>query len=262
MYLVLRGRIIAGAYPAGSLLPKEEDLCTDFGVSRITSRRALSDLEANGFVQRRQGLGTFVRADLPVAREAASLSFIEALHKVATETKVEVISVHLEPAPVPVAAQLELEPQGRAIHALRLRKRGNTTLMVSDAWIPERFRKFVTASSLQKRALYEILMSQGIEFGRVIQEVTAVAADPIYADWLDTEVGSPLLKTTRIVYDAERSPIQHLTLFVSPDRSRIVTDMSVESINTLGTGRIVHDVEPDATRSPEKRGGKRQNKAA
>lgn len=242
MFLVLRERIISGEHPAGSLIPKEEDLCTMFGVSRITVRRALADLEAQGFVQRRQGLGTFVRADLPVPRQAATLSYVDALHKTATETRVEVIGVKLETVPSPIAAQLQLEPQAQAVHAVRLRKTGDTVLMVSDAWVPERYSKWVTATTLKKRALYEILMSQGVVFGRVIQEVTAISATPALAQWLDVEVGMPLVRLTRLVYDADQKPVQHLTITVSPERSRIVTDMSADAMNTLRTGQIVHDV--------------------
>ena len=244
IFVVLRERIVTGRYAAGSVLPREEDLCEHFGVSRITARRALADLEAQGFVQRRQGLGTFVRPDLPVVRPAATLGFVDALHKTATETKVEVLSVGVESVPASIGALLQLAPDEQALHALRLRKTGEVTLMVSDAWVPERYGKTLTASRLKKQALYEILMSQGVEFGRVIQEVTAVAADPTFARWLNTDVGMPLLKVTRIVYDASREPVQHLTLTVSPEHSRIVTDMSVDRINALSTGQIVHDVHP------------------
>lgn len=246
MFVVLRERIVTGHYPAGTALPTEEDLCQYFGVSRITARRALGDLETQGLVQRRQGLGTFVRADLPLMREAATLSFVDSLHKTAAETKVEVLSVKLEQAPASISALLRLDDEERALHALRLRKTRDITLMVSDAWVPPQFAKAITASSLKKKALYEILMSQGIKFGRVIQEITAVAADPTYAQWLHTEVGMPLLKLTRLVYDAHRVPVQHLTVTVSPEHSRIVTDMSVDTINKLSTGQFVHDIYPVA----------------
>ena len=255
MFVVLRERIVTGAYPAGSMIPREEDLCTYFAVSRITARRALADLEAQGFVQRRQGLGTFVRGDLPVPRQAATLGFVESLQKAADETQVEVIQVELVTPPAPIAAQLQLEADGEAVHAVRLRKRGGETVMVSDAWVPGRYSKAVTAASLKKRALFEILMSQGIEFGRVIQEITAVAADPTYAVWFGTEVGMPLLRTTRLVYDTDRQPVQRLTITVSPERSRIVTDMTVDSIDTLRTGQVIHDVphEVNETKKPARK---------
>ena len=43
-------------------LPPERDLATDFGVSRITVRKAIDGLVSEGLLVRRQGSGTFVRA--------------------------------------------------------------------------------------------------------------------------------------------------------------------------------------------------------
>ena len=56
---VLIHAIEAGEFPDGRL-PTEPQLCERFDVSRITVRRAVSDLEAMGIVQRQQGRGTFV----------------------------------------------------------------------------------------------------------------------------------------------------------------------------------------------------------
>src|ERR1700736_6337471 len=52
VYLVLRDKIISGAYGAEGLLPGEPGLAAQFGVSRITLKRALDDLPAAGFVRR------------------------------------------------------------------------------------------------------------------------------------------------------------------------------------------------------------------
>ncbi|MEU7899987.1 winged helix-turn-helix domain-containing protein [Nonomuraea sp. NPDC049152] len=46
---VLRERIAAGEYPAGTL-PSEAELCTEFGVARNTARRGLAVLEAEGLI--------------------------------------------------------------------------------------------------------------------------------------------------------------------------------------------------------------------
>src|SRR5690349_3513479 len=56
---VLIHSIEAGEFPDGRL-PSEARLCERFGVSRITVRRAVSDLEGMGVVERQQGRGTFV----------------------------------------------------------------------------------------------------------------------------------------------------------------------------------------------------------
>ncbi|WP_353081206.1 GntR family transcriptional regulator [Tessaracoccus lapidicaptus] len=57
-------RLIERDLEVGAQLPTERDLAELYGVSRITIRQALSGLEADGFLERRQGSGTFV-ADRP-----------------------------------------------------------------------------------------------------------------------------------------------------------------------------------------------------
>ena len=56
----LRDGIRAGNWAAGDLLPSETQLCRQFGVSRGTVVKAIDVLLAEGLLQRRQGVGTFV----------------------------------------------------------------------------------------------------------------------------------------------------------------------------------------------------------
>ena len=56
----LRDGIRAGKWAAGDLLPSETQLCQQFGVSRGTAVKAIDVLLAQGLLQRRQGVGTFV----------------------------------------------------------------------------------------------------------------------------------------------------------------------------------------------------------
>ena len=75
LFLVLHDEIARGAIPAGDPLPTEQELCDQFGVSRITVRRALADLADQGFITRRQGVGSFVRQDSATARQFDSRSY-------------------------------------------------------------------------------------------------------------------------------------------------------------------------------------------
>jgi len=64
LYEQVRRSILAGIqsgqYPEGSFLPSEPDLMARYRVSRITLRRAIGDLSAEGRLQRQQGRGTLV----------------------------------------------------------------------------------------------------------------------------------------------------------------------------------------------------------
>ena len=57
----LKRRILQGEYQNGQRLPGENEMAGEFAMSRQTVRQALSLLEQEGFIQRRQGSGTYVR---------------------------------------------------------------------------------------------------------------------------------------------------------------------------------------------------------
>ncbi|WP_231124258.1 GntR family transcriptional regulator, partial [Mycobacterium colombiense] len=65
LYLVLHDEIDRGVIAPGEALPTEQTLCDQFGVSRITVRRALADLAEQGYIERRHGVGSFVRQHDP-----------------------------------------------------------------------------------------------------------------------------------------------------------------------------------------------------
>jgi GntR family transcriptional repressor for pyruvate dehydrogenase complex len=80
-------------------LPPERDLATDFGVGRGSIRRALSILEAEGRIWRRQGKGTFAGPARPSAAPtfaalASRTNFIEVMEA----------RLHLEPSLAALAA--------------------------------------------------------------------------------------------------------------------------------------------------------------
>src|SRR4029450_10752909 len=57
LHVILRERIVSGTYRPGDLVPAEAELMARFGVSRITAKRALDELSAEGLVERGRGRG-------------------------------------------------------------------------------------------------------------------------------------------------------------------------------------------------------------
>jgi GntR family transcriptional regulator len=242
LFMVLRDQILQGVYPPGAAIPREDDLCEQFGVSRITVRRAVADLESAGLLEKRPPRGTFVKDSLPPARLSPSMGLLDSLKKAAEETTVEVLQLETAHPPLAIASQLNLHQQDKAVHAVRVRSRRGTPVMITEAWVPEGIGDKVTRQELKKKALFEILLEQGVVFGRVIQEITAIAATPVHARVLKTEIGMPLVKMSRLIYDNRSHPVQHLVVLFSPERSRILMDMSASEVNKLTTGSIYHDL--------------------
>jgi len=73
IYESLLGRIQNGELPAGAKLPSDAELCKEFGASRQTVLRSMERLCSEGFVERRQGKGSFVLRRAPKAAGSSKL---------------------------------------------------------------------------------------------------------------------------------------------------------------------------------------------
>jgi GntR family transcriptional regulator len=85
---------LIGSLPAESRLPSEPDLAKRMGVSRATLREAMRSFEGQGLIRRRQGVGTFVVAKVPVLD--SGLEVLESIETLAQRTNLSVNMGELE----------------------------------------------------------------------------------------------------------------------------------------------------------------------
>ncbi len=71
---ILIGKLQSGAYAIGSQFASENELTKELGICKGTLREALSSLLDDGMLERRSGIGTFVRSHVPVKAENMSNS--------------------------------------------------------------------------------------------------------------------------------------------------------------------------------------------
>ncbi|MFT5481837.1 MAG: GntR family transcriptional regulator [Halieaceae bacterium] len=83
----LRGEIVGGVFPVGSLLPTEDKLAERFSVSRYTVREALRQLREDGLVSSRRGAGTIVVSPGATASDIHQVMSINDLVAFATDTR-------------------------------------------------------------------------------------------------------------------------------------------------------------------------------
>lgn len=241
VYLVLRDRIAGGALAPGTRLPAEPRLCEAFGVSRITLRRAVADLQAEGLLERVHGRGTFVAAGPSTAPGVAtSRGHVEDLQRLSAETRVSVLEFGEVPAPARAARWLGVAPGTPVQRSVRLRSLGRTPLLLLEAFVPLPLGARFGRAELRSRPLFELLAAAGVRFGRIVQEMGASLADPVRAQRLRVEIGAPLLQVDRLVHDRAGRPVEFVEIFASPARSRMVFEVPAALAETLGAGRFVH----------------------
>jgi GntR family transcriptional regulator len=75
----IKNAILSGELATGQALPSIRSLASDLHVSVITTKRAYSDLEALGFIETRQGKGSFVAGGNVELLREEQLRHIESL---------------------------------------------------------------------------------------------------------------------------------------------------------------------------------------
>jgi GntR family transcriptional regulator len=109
----LRARITAGDFRPGARLPAERELITASRLSRITVRQGLAVLEREGWVERKQGLGTFARH--PIDQKLGSAQTItEVLLEQGITPEIKVLGFGAVVPPPRVRQALRL-PQGERL---------------------------------------------------------------------------------------------------------------------------------------------------
>ena len=207
----LRRRV--AALPEHTLLPPEPVLCAEYGVSRITLRRAVDGLVADGHLVREQGRGTYVTR--PAIRHEYRESFVHRIagfNSVMTEQGAQVGTTVLTQRVVPAAAgdrrravPRRRRGRRRAGPAAQRRRRCPTTSPQLPARRPVPQggdgRTSATARSTSYlRREYEADLAHA----RIVVDVGTAAADE--AELLDVVAGSPLLVVRTTVRDSARPP--------------------------------------------------------
>lgn len=240
LFLVLHDEIDRGAIAPGEALPTEQTLCDQFGVSRITVRRALADLAEQGYIERRHGVGSFVREHSPADLSGGG-SYLEGLRQTQFETAVEVVELGTRRPPRAIAEALGAP--GELLQVLRVRRQRRTgePLMVTEAWLPVELADALTEPALRRAPLYELLADAGIVVDRIRHEITAEIAGPRNAQLLDTPIGAALLRVNRLAFVAD-APHHHLSVLLSPNRSRVLLSQTADELQMADGLTIAHDV--------------------
>ena len=245
LFLVLHDEIARGAIAPGDALPTEQALCDQFGVSRITVRRALADLAEQGYIERRQGVGSFVRQRGPSEAAQAVGSYMDNLRQAQFQTSIDVVERdhRIPPATIGDALGLSTPVSTEMLHILRVRRERRThePLMVTEAWLPADLAGTLTTSALRRTPLYELLSTAGVVIERMQHEITAEIAGPRNAHLLNTAIGSALIRVNRLVFVAG-SPHHHVSILLSPNRSRVLMSQTAAELETGDGLAIAHDV--------------------
>ena len=232
----IRAIVKSGEWATGDQIPAEDRLCALFGVSRITLRHALRNLEEGGLLRREHGRGTFVRSTTLVAGTRELTSFTQEMGNMGVVAGSRLLDCSLTTANAAAAGALEIEEGDPVVRIRRLRLGNNEPIGIQTAQLSAvRVPGFLDAGLLQG-SLYEALERHyGIVPVAARENYRVGAVGAADAELLDLPVGSPAFVVERITTD-ERGPFEFTVSIMRGDRYEIRS--------TLRAGRV-----PSAPRS-------------
>jgi DNA-binding GntR family transcriptional regulator len=197
---VLEDRVIEGKYPVGTLIPTEIELAAEFGTSRFTIREALRYLRENGYVERRQGVGTRVVADRPQATFFQSFGSLEELFQVAVQTWfviLETTRVTLSPEIAELVGGVAGEEWSR-VSGVRWTGPGGKPICYVQSYVPPRFEHLVERFESHQGPFFALLErhSDG-KIEEVVQEIRALPMPPELGKHLGLAPGTWSLQLLR-----------------------------------------------------------------
>lgn len=223
----LQQRILGGGIASGDALPTEEKLCEQYGVSRITVRRAVDDLIQAGLVRRRRGVGTFVTDRRETGR---STSLVGSLYEVLAyppNISIEVLQHGTLAAEPRIAEGLRLTA-GEPVMQLEVFSRVDSMPFASTRfYFPPDIGAGIAMADLVAGMPVARLVERhlGEPVVRATQQVEPEQADAHTARLLAIPRRTAILHVWRTYYTAAGRPVEQVSVRYHPDRYHLRVEL-------------------------------------
>lgn len=215
---LLRTRVLDGTYPPLARMPSESELGEVFGVSRITVRQALGDLQKEGLIFKIHGKGTFVAKPKPFQNVSSLQGLGEALSSAGHEVHNIMQSLKPIAAVAQVAERLGVMPGTLVTELRRVRVINREPVSLEITYVSTRLGERLAAADLTTRDVFLIMENDlDITLGHADLAIDAVQADAQMAQALGIMVGAPIMRIERLTHDSDGVPLDFEYLYYRGD---------------------------------------------
>ena len=211
LYLQVRDalaeRIARREWQPGATLPNEVELSRQLQVSQGTVRKALSELEIEHLVTRRQGRGTFVN-DLTTTDAAKRFSNLRGPDNRRVTTSVSRPQFKAGPANDAERARLGLEAEEPVIRIRRVRLAQQKPFMLEDISMPAARFPGLERQPNPSIMIAAIAQQYGLLLGSAQERISIARADKEIAEAMSVPMDTPLLHLDRLIHLMDGPPIQ------------------------------------------------------
>ncbi len=216
----IESQIRSGDLPAGARLQSERDLAELLGVSRVTVRRALDELERQGLVRAAPGSGRFVEGTPLEEPQNGLLSFTELGASRGLHASAQVLTQRVRPATLEEAESIGIAPGAELFELERLRMLDGLAVALDENRVPLAVAPTLPSLDFGADSLYDALERAGAGVVRADYTTEATAATPTQARLLGMRAGDPLLLARTTSFDAAGRLVELSRTFYRGDRYR------------------------------------------
>lgn len=217
----LRDLIINGKLSPGEMMPSEWELVELYGVSRLTVRRALDELVRQNWLERKHGVGTFVRQPRAASISASKLSFTEQMRSIGRQPTSRLVSKRNLPATAKIARFLRISAGDLVIEITRVRLAdGEPILLETSCLSLERFPGLDNYSWGENESLYKILSEEyGVTVIGLDHTLKPVLLTETEAHYLQTQAGTPAILSEIVAFTKDNIPVEYVWSVSNGDKS-------------------------------------------
>lgn len=173
--------IESGAYPPYSQLPSTTQLCDKYGVSKITIKKAMDQLESMGYISRRRGSGSFVK-------------------KIGEKVTTKVLQFTVKRPSNKVAKALDMDKDGFVYHIVRVRSANDVPLAIEYTYMPIDVIPDLKTAAVETSIYSFIEHDLGLKISSAHRTVRAVLPTQLEAEELHESKTSPLLEVEQTAF--------------------------------------------------------------
>ncbi|MDR2625387.1 MAG: GntR family transcriptional regulator [Zoogloeaceae bacterium] len=210
----LREEICTGKLRQHERIPSESELGRLYKASRITVRRALSDLENEQLIFKVAGKGAFVAKPRPFQKSERLQGFGEAMQNLGITVTNRVVSFVSVAAPPAVAVRLQVSDGSPLIEIRRVRYADGNPISFDVTYVRRVLGERLAHEDLAKRDIFLIIENDyATPLAYADLMVDAVSADAVLAEQLGVSVGAPILRCERLTWTTAGEPIDFEYLY-------------------------------------------------
>jgi GntR family transcriptional regulator len=224
--------ILSGKLQPETKIQSEREFSEELGVSRMTVRKALTELVSEGMLERRHGSGTYVAKPRVTYESHELVNNIQAMQRRNIATASQLLEFSEVAASRRLAELLQVEIGHPLYRVVLLRLANRVPVILERVFIPCSRCPDLEEWDLEKNAILDLLGNvYSLKTSHISQTFEAVTAEETIAQQLRVEDGYPLLMLTIILYDTDQGkPVLSVQDFFRSDYARIHTEFNLHNL--------------------------------